>query len=395
MFLPNELIDDILYRVPVKYLLRCRCVSKEWCSIIDSNAFVRKHCKRTNECNRGGGVVISGDGKVFLTDVDSLRDDIVDVIELDDACVSGAEFVGVSNGLVCLCKDNKNVFVLCNPSTRKYRMLPRIPSVFGREFEEVEVPLCGFGYDCVNDDYKVVKIGEGEECTVVIVYSLKSNTWKRIQDIGSNVRFIPERGKLVGGALHWMTIKYPRNCCGFVFGIDLGLEQYKEDPFPDVQGTFICLVYVGESLCITDNYHESHTDVWLMNNHGNGKVWYKAFTVEQPGPFGTFKFIRPVAFSNTGNDVLLEVDRKKLLWYDLEKKTVKTIKINGIPVKFETHMYTESLFQLTEAKQLHKLSQDKKQKQQQKKGGFKLKHEIYLITGKMDVSDYKEGTTDG
>ncbi|KAK1355533.1 F-box domain-containing protein [Heracleum sosnowskyi] len=383
MSLPNELIDEILYRVPVKYLLRCRCVSKEWCSIIDSNAFIIKHSKRTSECNLDSGVVISGDGKVFLTDVEALRDDNVDVIELDDGFVSGAKFVGVSNGLICLCKENKSEFVVCNPSTRKYRKLPRAPRVFVREFEGVEVPLCGFGYDRVNDDYKVVKIGKCEECTVVVVYSLKSNSWKQIQDIGSNVHFIPEQGKFVGGALHWMTIKYPRTCCGIVFGIDLGLEKYKEDPFPDVHGTFVCLVYVGESLCITDNYSESHTDVWLMKNHGEGNSWYKSFTVEQPGPFGAFKFIRPVALSNNNKDVLLEVDRKKLLWYDLEKKSVKNVTINGIPVKFHTHLYSESLFQLAEAKQLQKqkpkLSEDKKQKKQQKKGddflskGFKLK----------------------
>lgn len=85
MSLPNELIDEILCRVPVKYLIRCRCVSKEWCSIIDSNAFIETHSKRTSECNLDRGVVISGDGigKVFLTDVEALRDENVDVIELD------------------------------------------------------------------------------------------------------------------------------------------------------------------------------------------------------------------------------------------------------------------------------------------------------------------------
>ena len=186
MSLPNELIDEILCRVPVKYLIRCRCVSKEWCSIIDSNAFIEKHRTRTSECNLDRGVVISGDGigKVFLTDVEALRDENVDVIELDDGFVSGAEFVGVSNGLICLCMENKSEFVVCNPSTRKYRKLPRVPRMFGKEFEGVEVPLCGFGYDRVNDDYKVVKIGECEKCTVVVVYSLKSNSWKGFRILG-------------------------------------------------------------------------------------------------------------------------------------------------------------------------------------------------------------------
>ncbi|XP_074352021.1 F-box protein CPR1-like [Apium graveolens] len=253
----------------------------------------------------------------------------------------------------------KDLFVLCNPATRKYRTLPLVPSMLDEEFKGVEYPLCGFGYDRVNDDYKVVKIGDSEECTVVIVYSLKSNTWKRIQDIGRDFRIIYKRGTFVGGALHWIAKKYPRNRFDIVFGVDLGLEQFKEDPFPDVHKTDVYLDCVGESLCITDNYSESHTDVWLKNTHGEGNAWYKAFTVEQPGAFGTFKFIRPVALSNSSKDVLLEVDCKKLLWYDLEKKTVKNIRIDGIPNRIHTHLYTESLFQFTEANQLQKLSHDK------------------------------------
>ncbi|KAK1355535.1 F-box domain-containing protein [Heracleum sosnowskyi] len=173
-----ELIDQILYRVPVYYLLLCPCVSKELCSIIDSNAFIKKHSKRTIQCNLHSGVVISGDGNVFLTDIEGLRDDNVDAVELNDGFVSGAEFVGVANGLVCGCKENKKDLWCVIRQTRK------LPRVFGREFEGVEVPLCGFGYDRVNDDYMVVKIGECEDCTVVIVYSLKTESWNRFRILG-------------------------------------------------------------------------------------------------------------------------------------------------------------------------------------------------------------------
>ncbi|KAM1138708.1 hypothetical protein PS2_036308 [Malus domestica] len=53
-------------------------------------------------------------------------------------------------------------------------------------------PCYGFGYDFANDDYKFVKIVEFLDGDGVItgaqvkVYSLKSNSWKRIQNMSTN-----------------------------------------------------------------------------------------------------------------------------------------------------------------------------------------------------------------
>lgn len=45
-YLPNEVLVDILVRVPVKSLLRFRCVSKKWNSLISSPAFINTHLNR-------------------------------------------------------------------------------------------------------------------------------------------------------------------------------------------------------------------------------------------------------------------------------------------------------------------------------------------------------------
>ncbi|XP_074327557.1 F-box/kelch-repeat protein At3g06240-like [Apium graveolens] len=48
--LPAEMMDLILLRLPVKYLLRCRAVSKPWCIIIDSLSFLKRHLQRSIDC---------------------------------------------------------------------------------------------------------------------------------------------------------------------------------------------------------------------------------------------------------------------------------------------------------------------------------------------------------
>lgn len=384
-------MDEILCRVPVKYLLRCRCVSKTWCGVIDSTAFVKKHLKKTLECN-AGGVIIKGGGKFYLADFESLDDDSTTVVEVNDTPLkdhlSGAEFVGAANGLVCFSKNNMNEILLFNLSTRKATKIPSAPAEFPRCFNMIETSLCGFGYDHVNDDYKVVKIAE---CylqffvIIVIVYSLKTNSWTRIRDVPSNIRFTGDWGMFASRSLHWLAIKNPVNCTEIIMGFDLGLGQFHEVPFPTVNGTFVnfnshsLVSFGGSYLCILDNYPNSRMDVWLMNNNGVENRWYKALSVEQPVKLGSFRFLRPVAISRSGEEILLEVDGAKLVWYDIEKKTVKNVKIQGMPIKFSSHLYTESLLRLTEDKQLHKPSEDKQQKNQQNKRddflsrGFKLR----------------------
>ncbi|KAL1834426.1 hypothetical protein ACET3Z_004077 [Daucus carota] len=375
MVLPCELIDEVLCRLPVKYLLRFRCVSKGWCSLIDSNAFVKKHLKRALECNAGGGSIFinSGGDKFYLADLESLDDDEAVAVEIKGSLktrLSGAVVVGAANGLVCVSKNMMNQILVINPSTRRWRKIASAPAEFPRCFHSTEVSFCGFGYDDVNDDYKVVKIADcHDRGMMIIVYSLKTNSWKWIQNVPRNVDFCGYWGMFAGGALHWLATKDP-NASEIVVGFDLALEQFKEIPYlvvetPTVPATGV--VSDGGSLWVLEYYPDSHMDMWMMNNHSgmeNENLWFKALSVEQHFVLGSFSLLKPVAFSKSGESVLLEVhisvvDRAELVWYDLKSKTVKNVKIQGIPHNFESYAYTESLVQLSKNKLLQRPSLDK------------------------------------
>ncbi|KAK1368163.1 F-box domain-containing protein [Heracleum sosnowskyi] len=258
-------------------------------------------------------------GKFYLADFESLEgggDDDAVAVPVDGplkTLLSGAEFFGAANGLVCLAKNQMNELLILNPSTRKAREIPTAPADFPRSFDCSEIGLCGFGYDHVNDDYKIVKIAE---CNVkfhgimVIVYSLKTNSWKRIQNVpASDTQFLGDRGVFANGALHWFTIKGVMDFSNIV-SFDLGLEQFKEIPFPPNGTSGRSLVPVEESLGVLYKY-SSRVDVWLMNNSGVGNLWTKALSLKQAGPLGSFSFARPVAFSKSRKNVLLEVTEDK------------------------------------------------------------------------------------
>lgn len=62
---------------------------------------------------------------------------------------------GAAYGLVYAAKNEMNNIFLFTPSTRNARKLPSAPGEFPRSFHMVKTSIFGFGYDHVNDDYKV------------------------------------------------------------------------------------------------------------------------------------------------------------------------------------------------------------------------------------------------
>ncbi|XP_074378668.1 F-box protein CPR1-like [Apium graveolens] len=162
MALPREMIDEILCRVPVRYVLRCRSVCKDWCSLIDSTAFVKKHLKTSRDRNTGAGLMIAklggGEQKFYLASLDSLDEDSAAVVKIRDplkTLLCDAEYVGACNGFMCVLKNmGRDVFVL-NPVLRKFKKVASAPPEFPSSSEWKDRFSFGFGYDEVNDDYKL------------------------------------------------------------------------------------------------------------------------------------------------------------------------------------------------------------------------------------------------
>ncbi|KAL8096469.1 hypothetical protein AgCh_037435 [Apium graveolens] len=153
----EDLIAQILDRLPVRDLLRFRCVSKPWCSLIDSPRFIRAHLKRSTECKTNTGVLIRS-FHAYLADFDSL--DGTTAVEIDEplrTLLQGTGVVGSCNGLLCLYEKKTEIF-FWNPATRNCKELPCAPTDFVCPFYIDPTFIRGFGYDAVNDDYKVLRI---------------------------------------------------------------------------------------------------------------------------------------------------------------------------------------------------------------------------------------------
>ncbi|KAK1377216.1 F-box protein CPR30 [Heracleum sosnowskyi] len=351
---PSKIINIIFSYLPVKSLLRFRCVSKSCRALIDSPCFIKSHLNQSLVSNSHQTLIFT------LTEYDQIRSTNFDSLDEPTLLTPPAYRYRVScscNGLLCL----YNGKLLYNPSTREEKTLP-YPGISCDADDHY-----GFGYDCVNDDYKVVRIVESDDeysmHSVFVVYSLKSNSWGRIKDFPY---FIGTKGSLnvcVNGALHWsVTLKseiedFVRlDLPEFIYeskivSFNLATEKFGLIPLPKFRDRYFSVIVaeLGGRLSVHCSYDLSHIDIWVMSCYGVKESWSKLLTVSQPADISRFVDVQAIAYSLDGKRVLLKKEDGQIYWYDLELKQVKPITIPGVPNICGPHLCVGSLVKLSGA----------------------------------------------
>ncbi|MCD7458691.1 hypothetical protein HAX54_038907 [Datura stramonium] len=371
--IPPEVISEMLSRLPVKSLLRFRCVSKSFKTLIDSPKFIQAHCKQQEmKPNSDMKLILKAHNKadnlfsLEFTSIASTRQPK----ELDHPLkqlYGPTQVLGSCRGLF-LISNSMNDNGVWNPSTKKFRKLPicrfnppRTPGGHGPGLAQI---CGGFGYDASADDYKVVTIAQwyhpDDKPSLVsetMVYSLKLGGWKKVQDCPYWL-LKEDNGTSAGGALHWIVTKEPAACCSplTLIGLNLGSERFQLVPFPENLGKPLqlnlaalrdCLCLLSGHITCTNKHHVlDHIDIWMMKDYGVKQSWVKLFSVEQLEGRQHFNFLRPIAYSVAGREVLLEMDNRKFIWYNLEKKSLRHAKISAGLDSFESFVSLGTLIPL-------------------------------------------------
>ncbi|KAF2312444.1 hypothetical protein GH714_034694 [Hevea brasiliensis] len=191
----------------------------------------------------------------------------------------------------------------------------------------------GFGYDRVSGDYKIVRILQmlgpdnvGYLESEMVICHVKTRVITSVK-MPYLIRSVHKMGVFAGGALHWIMGRYDdlrsRN---LIVGYDLGTDEFRELPQPEhVNETFrMHIGLLGTCLCMLAYHSEVGTYVWMMKEYGVRQSWTKLFSI--PDNLLHYKSIRPLGFSKKGSEILLELNGKRLVWYDLEKKSVELVR---------------------------------------------------------------------
>lgn len=156
--LPTDIITDIFTRLPVKSLIRFKCVSKSMYALVHNKIFIKKHVNRAIH-QSDPKLILKNEFKLFgveiINDKKLIRARKLQVpfaLSLEKVEISGS-----CNGLLCISDQrcNEDIF-LFNPSTRKYKKLP-VPEFDVPTIETTCFTSLGFGYHQAEDDYKVIR----------------------------------------------------------------------------------------------------------------------------------------------------------------------------------------------------------------------------------------------
>ncbi|BBH01846.1 F-box and associated interaction domains-containing protein [Prunus dulcis] len=255
---PQEIIRDILFRLPVKSLINCTSVCTAWRSMIMNKSFIRAHLTLTVDFANQDDIdllllhIISCDSsstfghKTIVSEIkdevhcvhyDNQAFDVYSKIEFpiapkQELCNSHLRVVGTCSGLICLADDILHYgynFFIWNPAIRKLVTLPR-PGVTFRTHGGYDASI-GFGFDAMTNDYKVVRFvalqHEDERPTAAEVYSLATGTWRSLGCVspacGTNGA---ASNAFVNGVLHWPVVS-DGDGCYFILTFDLGKEVFE------------------------------------------------------------------------------------------------------------------------------------------------------------------------
>ncbi|XP_050370168.1 F-box/kelch-repeat protein At3g06240-like [Argentina anserina] len=381
---PEEIIPNILIRLPIKSIIKFTSVSRSWNSTIKHPSFIRTHLNyklSSNDQNSTQLLLLhtvhsedtsSPFGRFhfsgFKQDPYSLHYDNNGVTEcckvefpvaLKEELINPCfRVVGTCNGLVLLADDHGRygyTFVLWNPCVRKYVTLPK-PSVRFSTHGGYDASL-GLGYDDVGNDYKVVRLTSlldypGESpMTLAQVYSLANRSWGMLRVLPPCLVPCSWVQACVGGALHWLALRWldDDHFNYFVVAFDVGSESYREIMLPKSFRTEktlelrLCASGDRKSIALfvrSKSEFDGFLDIWVMKEYCIEKSWTKLMILTPQGPKRSLP--EALCFRRIGEVVLVLEDSRELVSLDIGSKLFKNLGISGGQV-CSVDFYEESL----------------------------------------------------
>ncbi|KAL2475633.1 F-box protein CPR30 [Abeliophyllum distichum] len=170
-----------------------------------------------------------------------------------------------------------------------------------------------FGYDSATDDYKVIRLITAHtdgitDSSVVELYSLKSDSWKRFEAL-VGYSFCIGYCILVGGALHWLRYKpYDLEYREYIIvSFDLTKEEFNFVPHPELSSKFTSMNLGNYQGCLSLFCHADEaadSEIWVIK-----ETWTKVFIVNN-----TYTYMRAIYHSMCKTTNFWGKNRDTLEW---------------------------------------------------------------------------------
>ncbi|XP_065880094.1 putative F-box protein At1g47790 isoform X2 [Euphorbia lathyris] len=329
---PEDIVIEILLKLPVKSLLRFKTVRKSWYSIIDCTKFIKKHLNlahaaRYNQHKNFLGLVVPDKYASYpCVSYKEDSDGIIHVKEFDFPCKLfddhekelPVKFCNSCDGLICIAFVEDNRILIWNPFLpTEYKI---IQSQRISKFRAVAM-----GYDPTSDDYKIVEVPGfsdiDEDHFFVEICSLKSSSW-RSQKISKRNLIGYCTGRLIyaKNGLHWRCYVEDERLDSIIY-FDLAEESLDYVNLPSKSLTRSVLINYKDSIALGGKNSEGQQELWVLKDYSGMKSsWNKIYRVINISP----SFCRYFSFRLNGEILVLRM-KGALAKYDAKNDSFELV----------------------------------------------------------------------
>ncbi|KAK6785484.1 hypothetical protein RDI58_018939 [Solanum bulbocastanum] len=288
IYLPEEITVEILIRLPVQSLLRFKCASKFWKTLITSDHFKAKHY---NHAKNNKKILITRVLPDHTTSYYCSSLSSPQLLQKLGCCPSNNK---PNRYKVLCCFDGLSLlhfyydYLLWNPSTNESIKLPYI------DYQESIRSTFGLGYDSISGDYKILKIdnnGGDDSRPPSKILALKSGSWRKIDNhprIFHNSTYCDDHLTFVCGAFHWLSKDNVNKY--FMISLNISTEVYIEIELPEEicnipNETFIKrdVSIIEEMLCVFYSCLRPRWGtfkLWVMKDYAIKESWTILFNIQ-------------------------------------------------------------------------------------------------------------------
>ena len=337
--LPNDVVTDILLRLPAQFLhSSARYVCRTWAEISQSPCFIKSHLHHS-EC----GFLIQDAHSPYK--VQSLHARDWELKETDLNSKFPGKIRGSSDGVLLINKSGSVMdLYVANPVTMQVLKLPNLPS---------KCMLCSHCNNIARisstGEIKVVSLGKdsyGMYNWYVLTVG-KDMSWRKISDVpaecdpASCLSYVQSLS--AGGVVYWTNSSWITDQS--VLAIDLGEESVHHLKVPrECHGQYWTLVQMGKEICCMNCGNNVEMKVWKLKDlHSNEWVMVKSIRFSNEIPLGKI-FSIPLIWLDLEVLVLsfyVQVSNV-VVAYHVNKGEYKVIKIDDV-ARHAIFSHTDSL----------------------------------------------------
>ncbi|XP_047949602.1 F-box protein At3g07870-like [Salvia hispanica] len=338
--LPEQVTREIIERVPVNSLIRCKCVRKSWRSLINEPEFKTSYSPKP--C-----LAFSYENKYMVYDDEArkplFRFSMNPPRTIFANSVPYSVVIDSTDGLLLTRGGYTDTLYVCNPLTREYVELPPLN-------KNDHNYVFGFGVSKISGQYKVLCCEVSSESCKCYVYTLgEGGSWRTISAATPGSPILRCTNALFcNGNLHWLASYSDFEGKHLVCCFDLKTELFTSFFLPPHVGKHgncqLCILEGRLCLCV---YLDGHRVViWKMNKYGDGNSWVKEYTLCLPPDTGGL--ICPLKVLDNGDLLLALIFGFRLFIYSKNTKDVKTHALlhQSGSVEYNIAAYTPSFVSL-------------------------------------------------